>query len=112
MQDTPAHRPEQPLAKEQGAADDEEDDRQEDDGDRDADIGSDLGDLCADRGGFGLGQLDVRQRQTVRSVARRTELRAQARRLGRWRECARVVQGRAPSGVRADHRVSAGAEPR
>ena len=45
----------------------------QDDRDRDPDIGSDLGDLARDRGGLGLGQLDVGQGQAERGIAGRAD---------------------------------------
>ena len=59
VDDAPAHRPEEPFAEEQGDADDEQEDREEDERRRRAAERGDPADLAGDRGGLGLGEVDV-----------------------------------------------------
>ena len=80
VDDTPAHRAEDPLPDQQRRPDDGEEDREDDEHEGQAAERRDLPDLAGDRAGFGLGELDVRHRERDQGVARRRELCPQARR--------------------------------
>jgi len=82
VDDAPPQRPEQPLAEEQEATDDEQDPGEQQDGERDAGQGRGARDLAADLRDLRATELDVRGDEPFGRGEGRAGLLANARRTG------------------------------
>src|SRR5204862_6066153 len=95
MEDTPPHRPKEPLPEEERDADDEDEDREDDEDECERTERSQPPDLTGDRADLGARQLDVGHDERHGRVSRRGDVRAKARRLA-----ARTVRWTAPAAGR------------